>query len=279
MSCWSSLRLPGFAAVLLAVCLPLWGRQSDSPARNHNAKLPALAPEQQAKLKERDRLLDQIEQLLDRGKLEEAARLIEKEIALAKGVFGEAHEVVARDQAFLAQIHQERGDWPAARTASVAVLTTCTRLYGPNHWRVTDARRALRDLDRLAKLTPAEQADLALARRLKTQGLSFYAKAKYAEAKKLFQQTLDIHKRILGEEHSDTGTSYNNLALAVRGQGQYAAAEKLHRQALAIDLKVLGEEHPDTAICYNNLAADLSAQGGAFLHAADKTSALSSRAV
>ena len=47
------------------------------------------------------------------------------------------------------------------------------------------------------------------------------------------------------------GTSYDNLAEALMGQGKYAEAEAMHRRALAIRLKALGEGHPDTARSYN----------------------------
>ena len=53
--------------------------------------------------------------------------------------------------------------------------------------------------------------------------------------------------KALGEDHPDTATSYNNLAVNLHAQGKYAEAEPLYRKALAIRLKVLGEDHPDTA--------------------------------
>ena len=77
---------------------------------------------------------------------------------------------------------------------------------------------------------------------------------KYAEAEPLYRNALAIRRRVLGEDHPDTATSYNNLALPPRGQGKYAEAEPLYRKALAIRRGVLGEDHPDTAPSYNNLA-------------------------
>ena len=70
-----------------------------------------------------------------------------------------------------------------------------------------------------------------------------------------------IRLKVLGEDHPDTATSYNNLASNLNAQGKYGAAEPLFQKALAIRLKVLGEDHPDTATSYNNLASNLDAQG------------------
>ena len=66
--------------------------------------------------------------------------------------------------------------------------------------------------------------------------------------------------KVLGEDHPDTATSYNNLASNLNAQGKYGAAEPLYQKALAIRLKVLGEDHPDTATSYNNLAFNLDDQ-------------------
>ena len=65
---------------------------------------------------------------------------------------------------------------------------------------------------------------------------------------------LNIHKKVLGEEHPSTATSYNNLAGLYRVQGEYDKAELLFEKALDIREGVLGKEHFDTLISYNNLA-------------------------
>lgn len=68
-------------------------------------------------------------------------------------------------------------------------------------------------------------------------------------------------KKLLGEEHSDTLTSMNNLAIVLYSQAKYKDAEKLHRKTLAIRQKVLGKEHPSTLSSMNNLALVLGSQG------------------
>ncbi|WP_151477804.1 tetratricopeptide repeat protein, partial [Streptomyces albicerus] len=70
----------------------------------------------------------------------------------------------------------------------------------------------------------------------------------------LFERTLEVRVRLLGERHPDTLISRNNLA------GAYVAAEDLGRaiplyeRALADCLRVLGEDHPTTRIVRGNLS-------------------------
>jgi tetratricopeptide (TPR) repeat protein len=66
---------------------------------------------------------------------------------------------------------------------------------------------------------------------------------------------------VLGERHSDTAATYNNMALVFNSQGRHAEALEYHAKALAIKRDVLGERHPDTAATYNNMAVVFDDQG------------------
>ena len=85
--------------------------------------------------------------------------------------------------------------------------------------------------------------------------------AEYEKAQGLYRKALAISERVLGEEHPDTATGYNNLAYVYASQGEYGKAEVLYKKALAISERVLGEEHPSTAASYNNLAYVYDSQG------------------
>jgi tetratricopeptide (TPR) repeat protein len=69
----------------------------------------------------------------------------------------------------------------------------------------------------------------------------------------LFQQALELRKRLLGEEHPDVALSLNNLALLYKSQGHYAEAEPLYMQALEITERSLGANHPNTVTIRKNL--------------------------
>src|SRR5271166_2252543 len=140
-------------------------------------------------------------------------------------------------------------------------LDLLARTLGKDHWQTGDARRILETCQRLAGLPREVQDRYVKARQADARANQLYARGQYAEAALLFRETLTIRRDTLGEDHPDTATTYNNLALTFRARGKYAEAEAMYRRALAIMLKALGADHPDTATSYANLAATLDAQG------------------
>jgi tetratricopeptide (TPR) repeat protein len=92
-------------------------------------------------------------------------------------------------------------------------------------------------------------------------GTYFHGRAAYSPARSLYKRALAIDEKALGDEHPNTATDLNNLALLLQDQGELAEARPLCERALAIRQKALGREHPDTAQSLNNLATLLKAQG------------------
>ncbi|NJK49550.1 tetratricopeptide repeat protein [Candidatus Gracilibacteria bacterium] len=99
-----------------------------------------------------------------------------------------------------------------------------------------------------------------LATSLNSQTYLYYAQGRYNEAEPLFQQALELRKRLLGENHPDVATSLNNLALLYKAQGRYAEAEPIYQQALELCKRLLGEDHPNLATSLSNLAKLYKAQ-------------------
>ena len=54
----------------------------------------------------------------------------------------------------------------------------------------------------------------------------------YANAQRLYEQTLEIRRRVLGPEHPETLGSMLGLANAYEVQNKYVEAERLHQQTL-----------------------------------------------
>jgi tetratricopeptide (TPR) repeat protein len=75
---------------------------------------------------------------------------------------------------------------------------------------------------------------------------------RYDEAEPLYKQALELRKRLLGENHPSTASSYNNLASLYNAMGRYEEAEPLYEQALAICQRVLGVNHPNTVTIRKN---------------------------
>ncbi len=64
---------------------------------------------------------------------------------------------------------------------------------------------------------------------------------------------MQLRQRLLGEEHPDVATTYNNLAELYYSQGRYSEAEALFQKALEIAELSLAVDHPHTAIIRENL--------------------------
>jgi tetratricopeptide (TPR) repeat protein len=92
-------------------------------------------------------------------------------------------------------------------------------------------------------------------------GRGYSEMAWYAQALSAYQEALKIREKVLGKEHPNTATVYNNIALVYRDQGDYGKALEWHEKALAIHEKALGKEHPDTADSYNYIAVVYGEQG------------------
>jgi tetratricopeptide (TPR) repeat protein len=80
-------------------------------------------------------------------------------------------------------------------------------------------------------------------------------------AQPLFERAFELRQRLLGNDHPDTLTSANNLALALSELGQYERAHRLDEDTLTRRRRVLGDDHPDTLESANNLALDLRKLG------------------
>jgi tetratricopeptide (TPR) repeat protein len=96
---------------------------------------------------------------------------------------------------------------------------------------------------------------------LSEAGLYLRSRGQYQPACKLHEQALAGRRRVLGDDHPDTLSSMNNLAVDRRILGDLQGARDLHEQALAALSRVLGDDHPDTLSSINNLALTIQALG------------------
>lgn len=77
----------------------------------------------------------------------------------------------------------------------------------------------------------------AASLRLKREG-------KYALAEPIYVRVLELRRAALGDEHPDTLTSINNMAMLLQAQGKLDAAEPLLFEAASTARRVLGIDHP-----------------------------------
>jgi tetratricopeptide (TPR) repeat protein len=109
--------------------------------------------------------------------------------------------------------------------------------------------------DRLGDDDPETMAITAYVARALTE------MARYAEARDLYQETLDRERRMLGDDHPDTLASAGNLAITLRRLGDVQAARDLNQDILDRARRVLGVDNPDTLRTANNLANALRELG------------------
>jgi CHAT domain-containing protein/Tfp pilus assembly protein PilF len=246
---------------VLVLCMAGWLVAGTAGAEPPVPKPAPLTKDQQNKLKERERFEKDARKLQAEGKLPEAIAAAEKKLAIERQVFGDVHAEVVGSLQLLAELHEAREDFAAARKARQEVLAIQTKLRGAAFWQVTDARVALEHVERLARLAPADRRRLAEAAQLNRQMAQLYQQGKTHGALPLAQKARDLIKEVLGERHPDYAASLNNLALLYQAQGEYAKAEPLYRQALEITKLALGEGHPSYATSLHNLALLYQAQG------------------
>ena len=96
---------------------------------------------------------------------------------------------------------------------------------------------------------PSEDRSAFLSVDSLSQGAdSLSKKAQYGAAQPLYQKALAIRRKVLGEDHPNTATSYNNLAAILNAQGQYGSGPALYQKSLDISRQVLGEDHPNRCL-------------------------------
>ncbi|MBL8517925.1 MAG: tetratricopeptide repeat protein [Betaproteobacteria bacterium] len=88
-----------------------------------------------------------------------------------------------------------------------------------------------------------------------------HAQSDFNGSKSWYSEALQLDQVDLGDEHPDSLTSMNNLAVTLQAQGDLVGARMLQEGVVAVRQRVLGEEHPDTLTSMNNLALTLQAQG------------------
>lgn len=91
------------------------------------------------------------------------------------------------------------------------------------------------------------------------EGLFF--EGRYNEAEAICIELVETLTTKLGDNHPNTLTSMNNLALAYSHQGRWDKAEKLQVQVMEAITTKLGVDHPVTLASMNNLASTYWSKG------------------
>jgi len=172
-------------------------------------------------------LNQQVNQLIEQGKYQEAIPIAERAVEVSKRVRGPEDPETAEALNNLGLLFKKIGDYVKAEPLYQEALRIREKVLGPEH---PDTAESLNNL-----------------------ALLYHAMHEYVKAEPLLQEALRIRQKVLGSEHPATALSRNNLAELYDDMGEYAKAEPLYQEALRIQQKVLGPENPDTATSFNNL--------------------------
>lgn len=95
---------------------------------------------------------------------------------------------------------------------------------------------------------------------LNSLGLALRSAGRFEEALPLFQESLDLRRRVVGEDHPYTHNASHNLALILQSLGRLREAETYYRIGLDGRLKTLGPENPMTMSSMASIGGLLTAQ-------------------
>ena len=105
----------------------------------------------------------------------------------------------------------------------------------------------------------------ALAKSYSDNAYILFKMQNYTKALQAEKHSIDITRKLFGEEHSRTADSYHSLGVTQHAQGDFASAIQSKQRALHIRQKLFGEEHSSTADSYDSLGvtqhADLICYG------------------
>ena len=123
------------------------------------------------------------------------------------------------------------GDYRAAAKAWSELEQLSAKVRGESHWTTVTAR-SFRDACRqAAKLSEHDQTRLADASRLSFQADQKLAAGKYAAARDLARQALEIRSALLGNDNAVTAISSHTLGTALLALGDCQPAHRCSKRA------------------------------------------------
>src|SRR5262249_39956673 len=150
--------------------------------------------------------------------------------------------------------HMDAGQFEEAVQVGKRIFNYRAERQGGGHWQVIDVRLIEERWERVSKVPAKDRAEGVRVINGTTEVRQLGQRLRYRQAEAKLREALAIWQKVLGEQHPETATSYNNLAACLYAQGKHAEALRLQQKALDINLKALGEQHPATAHSYNNVA-------------------------
>ena len=210
----------------------------------------------------------------DLGLYADAARELERALAVRRRVLGTDHRDTLATMRQMAEVYKRRGRYSDAEALDGNVLAAERRSFG------LDDAATLKTMDDLASVYLAEgkyrEGETlgrdALARQERKLGqantdtlsamgvlASIYTQeGKYPEAEALFTKALGIQRARFGPDDPGAVSTMSDLSVLYSLEKRYAEAEALKIQVLDACRRLFGPEHPYTLQVMSNLAVSYS---------------------
>lgn len=166
----------------------------------------------------------------------------EKVYRLRCKVLGEKHRDTLRALNNLASIYEELGNMEKALEVSQKVCELCEKLLGKKH---PDTLRCQAQLGKIY---------LAICEQKKNYVRSTTSPIEYVIAEDILSKTYALQCKVLGEEHPDTLTTMDTLAILYTHHCNPEKSLEMCEKAYEIRCRISGEEHPDTLGVLHNMA-------------------------
>jgi tetratricopeptide (TPR) repeat protein len=161
------------------------------------------------------------------------------------------------------QDYEESDAYPEAIQSAKELLALRVNAQGADHYEAVTAKFLVSRLEKLSVWTIAKRDRWRTAAKGTVEARSLEAEGHYDKAYPAWKRFSELCQELLGEDHPETATSYNNVAYNLYSVGKVAEALSLLQKALDIRRKVLSDDHPETARSFNGLGVALRAHGKA----------------
>lgn len=215
--------------------------------------------------------------LNQRGRYQEAKRILERALALGERAYGAGDPDLATTLSFFARVHENLAMYPEAIALEERALNIREQAHGPEHSSVGMSLNGMANAyTYLARFDDAEALyarSLAILERTSGPDAPFVAIAlgnlgnihifqgHYAKARPLYERAIGILERSGGANDPRMATSTNNLGDVNFFLGSYREAEALYERALSIFERALGPDHQHVAFPLVGLGNALAKQG------------------
>jgi len=128
------------------------------------------------------------------------------------------------------------------------------RRYSKAEIRFCEALKQAESWPSKATVEQRVELDSCLSKSQNNLAALYHSQGKYAFAEELYLKSLEIKKRLTGEESAEVALNLQNIAACYCSKRKYAEAEELFKRALQIRTNILGQDHPDLTTTLKNYA-------------------------